>query len=78
VGAVPRLGAVIPFSLFTIGAGVGHVREMITAANFAPGNAGVAFYTGFGVPAFGLLLLWLQSRYGPPADTRSGHRSGAQ
>jgi hypothetical protein len=65
-----RLGAVIPFSIFTLGAAVGHVREMITAGNFAPGNAGVIFYTDFVVPPFGLLLLWLQWRYGRPVETK--------
>jgi hypothetical protein len=39
---------------------------MISAGNFASGNAGVIFYTDFAVPAFGLLLLWLQGRYGKP------------
>jgi hypothetical protein len=65
-----RLGAVIPFSIFTLGAAVGHVREMITAGNFAPGNAGVIFYTDFVIPPFGLLLLWLQWRYGRPVETK--------
>jgi hypothetical protein len=65
-----RLGAVIPFSIFTLGAAVGHVREMITAGNFAPGNAGVIFYTDLVIPAFGLLLLWLQWRCGRPAGAK--------
>ena len=65
-----RLGAVIPFSIFTLGAAVGHVREMITAGNFAPGNAGVILYTDFVIPPFGLLLLWLQWRYGRPVRTK--------
>src|SRR5260370_20148403 len=63
-----RLGAVIPFSIFTLGAAVGHVREMITAGNFAPGNAGGIFYTDLVIPAFGLLLLWLRWRCGRPAS----------
>src|SRR5258706_4570368 len=65
-----RLGAVIPFSIFTLGAAIGHVREMITACNFAPGNAGVIFYTDLVIPAFGLLLLWLQWRRGRPAGAK--------
>jgi hypothetical protein len=65
-----RLGAVIPFSIFTLGAAVGHVREMITAGNFAPGNAGVIFYTDLVIPPFGLLLLWLQWRNGRPVEPR--------
>lgn len=61
-----RLAAVIGFSIFTLGAAAGHVHQMIAAHNFAPGNAGVIFYTDFVVPPFGLLMLWLQHRYGKP------------
>jgi hypothetical protein len=61
-----RIGAIVPFSIFTVGAAIGHIHEMIATGNFASGNAGVIFYTDFGVPAFGLLLLWLQWRYGRP------------
>ena len=61
-----RVGATIPFSVFTVGAAFGHIREMISAGNFASGNAGVILYADFAVPAFGLLLLWLQRRYGKP------------
>ena len=36
---------------------------MITAGNFAPGNAGIIFYTDILVPLIGFVLLWLQHRY---------------
>ncbi len=61
-----RLAAVIGPSIFTLGAAVGHVRQMVTAGNFAPGNAGVIFYTDIVIPLIGLLLLWLQYRYRRP------------
>ena len=61
-----RLGAVIAPSIFTLGAAAGHVRQMVTANNFAPGNAGVIFYTDIAIPLIGFLLLWLQHRYGRP------------
>jgi hypothetical protein len=61
-----RLGAVIAPSIFTLGAAVGHIRQMVTADNFAPGNAGVIFYTDIAIPLIGFLLLWLQRRYGRP------------
>ena len=61
-----RLGAVIAPSIFTLGAAAGHVRQMVTADNFAPGNAGVIFYTDIAIPLIGFLLLWLQHRYGRP------------
>ena len=34
-------------ALFLLGAAGGNVYQMVTAANFAPGNAGVIFYTDF-------------------------------
>ena len=36
---------------------------MITAHNFAPGNAGVIFYMDIIIPLFGFTLLWLSRRY---------------
>jgi hypothetical protein len=65
-----RLAAVIGFSIFTLGAAMGHVYQMVTAHNFAPGNAGVIFYTDFVVPPFGLFMLWLQRRYINPGYLR--------
>ena len=35
-----RLAAVIGPSIFSLGAAVGHVQQMIASHNFAPGNAG--------------------------------------
>jgi hypothetical protein len=59
-----RLAAIIAPGVFTLGDAVGHVREMIVADNFAPGNAGLIFYADIFVPAIGFTLLWLQHRYG--------------
>jgi hypothetical protein len=55
-----RLIAIIGPSIFTLGAAVGHVRQMVIAHNFAPGNAGVIFYTDIVIPLFGFVLLWWQ------------------
>lgn len=55
-----RLIAVIGPGIFTLGAAVGHVEQMVTAHNFAPGNAGAIFYTDIIIPIFGFVLLWLQ------------------
>src|SRR5271170_2274224 len=57
-----RLAAVIGPALFLLGAAGGHVYQMITAHNFAPGNAGVIFYTDILIPIIGFVLLWLQLR----------------
>ena len=63
-----RLAAVVAPSAFLLGAAGVHIYEMVTAHNFAPGNAGVIFYTDIIVPALGFLFLWLQRRHErPPA-----------
>ena len=61
-----RLAAIVGPSLFMLGAAAGHVYQMVTQHNFAPGNAGVVFYMDIIIPLFGFLLLWLQHRYGRP------------
>jgi hypothetical protein len=58
-----RLAAVVGPALFLWGAAGGHVYQMITARNFAPGNAGVIFYTDVLIPIIGFVLLWLQHRH---------------
>jgi len=63
-----RLAAIIGPGIFTLGAAVGHVYQMVTAHNFAPGNAGIIFWTDIGIPLFGFVLLWLG---------RPGTRQGA-
>lgn len=57
-----RLAAVTGPALFLLGAAGGHVHDMIAHGNFAPGNAGVIFYTDIFVPLIGFTLLWLQHR----------------
>jgi hypothetical protein len=61
-----RLAAIVGPGLFTLGAAVGHIHQMVTEHNFAPGNAGVIFYMDIVSPVFGALLLWLQHRYSQP------------
>jgi hypothetical protein len=39
-----QLAALLAFTIFYLGAAVGHVRQMVTGRNFAPGNAGFIFY----------------------------------
>jgi len=36
---------------------------MITADNFAPGNAGIIFWSDIFIPVIGFVLLWLQHRH---------------
>lgn len=61
-----RLAAMVGPALFLWGAAVGHVLDMIRSQNFAPGNAGVIFWTDILLPIFGLALLFAQRRHAPP------------
>ena len=45
-------------SIFLVGAAAGHVKQMIVAKNFAPGNAGAVFLADVLVPVF-LIVLYL-------------------
>jgi hypothetical protein len=58
-----RLAAVVGPAMFLLGAAGGHIYQMVSVGNFAPGNAGIIFYTDIIVPVLGFLLLWLQQRY---------------
>ena len=58
-----RAAAVVGPSMFLLGAAGGHIYQMITTHNFAPGNAGVIFYTDILIPIIGFVLLGLQCRY---------------
>jgi hypothetical protein len=60
-----RLAAVLGSGIFMLGAAGGHVYQMITAHNFAPGNAGIIFWSDILLPAIGFALLWLDWRAAP-------------
>lgn len=66
-----RLMAVLASSIFLLGAAAGHVWQMATAHNFAPGNAGIVFYTDIFIPAIGFALLWLRYRRDRPTSARA-------
>ena len=57
-----RLAAIVGPACFLWSAAGGHVYQMITAHNFAPGNAGIIFYSDILVPIVGFIFLWLQHR----------------
>jgi len=61
-----RLAAIVGPACFLWGAAAGHIYQMITAHNFAPGNAGVIFYTDVLIPIVGFILLWLLRRSAAP------------
>lgn len=53
-----RLAAILGPAAFLWGAAGGHIYQMITAHNFAPGNAGIIFWTDILLPIIGLGLWW--------------------
>jgi hypothetical protein len=59
-----RLAANLMSGCFLIGAGVGHIREIVNVGNLAPGNAGPILLTDFLTPIAIFALLWL-ARSGP-------------
>jgi hypothetical protein len=59
-----RLAAIIGSGIFMLAAAGGHIYQMITAHNFAPGNAGIIFWSDIFLPLIGFALLWSQRRPG--------------
>jgi len=57
-----RFAAILGPSMFLWGAAAGHIYQMLTANNFAPGNAGSVLYTDIFLPVIGFALLWLSWR----------------
>ena len=64
-----RTAAVVGPACFLLGAAGTHAADMLQAHNFAPGNAGVIFYTDILLPVIGFTLLWLQHRHSPRPPT---------
>ena len=67
-----KAAAILAASVFLLGDAVGHVHQMMTAGNFAAGNAGVPFFTDIVVPALaiGLWLVAWREGDGAPAAAR--------
>ena len=57
-----KAAAVMASSIFLLGDAVGHVKQMIVAGNFAPGNAGVPFYSDIAFPLLAIILLMIVRR----------------
>lgn len=67
-----RFAAILGPALFLWGAAAGHVYQMITADNFAPGNAGSVLYADIFLPIIGFALVWLKWRTTlPSADAQA-------
>jgi hypothetical protein len=65
-----KAGAVSAASIFLLGDAIGHIREMVVAGNFAPGNAGVPFYMDVVCPLLAIVLLMIAKRSQNGAVTR--------
>jgi hypothetical protein len=50
------LATIIATSIFLLGAAVGHVRQLLTAHNLSPGNAGAILYTDIAIPVITVAL----------------------
>ena len=58
-----RFATSLTLACFLIGAGIGHIRDIIVAGNLAPGNAGPILFTDFLTPLVIFVLLWLTRRH---------------
>jgi hypothetical protein len=65
-----RFATLIPPSVFSLGAGVGHIYQMIVAKNFSPGNVGVVLPMNFLIPIIGFMFLWLSYKHPWPPEAR--------
>lgn len=52
-----KTSAVFVSSIFLLGDAIGHVRQMVEAGNFAPGNAGLPFYMDIICPLLAIVLV---------------------
>jgi len=65
-GFEARLAVAIAAACFLGGAGIGHIRDIVEAGNFAPGNAGPIMVTDFLTPiAVFVLLFFASGRWRP-------------
>ena len=55
-----RFAAILGPAMFQWGAAVGHIHNIVTTGNMAPGNAGIMLYSDILLPIIGFALLWLK------------------
>ncbi|HEX2448631.1 MAG TPA: DUF6790 family protein [Methyloceanibacter sp.] len=65
-GFKARIAAGLAAGVFLLGAGIGHIRDIITSGNLAPGNAGAILFTDFLTPLAVLALLFYASEWWRP------------
>jgi len=57
-----KAAAISAASVFLLGDAVGHIHQMLSSGNFAPGNAGVPFYMDIICPLLAIALLAIAKR----------------
>ena len=55
-----RLAAILGPAMFLWGAAAGHIHQIVSVGNLAPGNAGIMLYSDILLPLVGFILLWLR------------------
>jgi len=58
-----QLATIIGYAIFMIGAGVGHLYQVVALGNLSPNNTGAVLYLDFGIPLL-LFVLYLISGRG--------------
>lgn len=53
-----RLAAILGPALFMWGAAIGHIYQIVTKHNYAPGNAGIMLWSDILLPVIGFTLLY--------------------
>ena len=77
-GFEARVAAIAGPAMFNLGAAAGHVYQMVTAGNFAPGNAGLIFWMDIATPVFGAVLLVLSARVARPSTAARAPRAARE
>lgn len=70
-----RVAAILGPSFFLLGAAGGHVYQILTTHNLAPGNAGSVLYTDILIPVIGTALLWFKCKAADHASAGMAPRS---
>jgi uncharacterized protein DUF6790 len=64
-----RFATLITPWVFALGAGAGHIYQIIAAHNFSPGNVGLVLPSNFLIPITGFIFLWLSYKHPQPGTT---------
>lgn len=69
-----RVAAILGPSMFLLGAAGGHIYQIVTSDNLAPGNAGSVLYTDILLPVIGSALLWYKWKASGHANAMTASR----